>query len=393
MEIRNNLEKFEKYKSDSLFLLIGTNPLPNFVSFKLLAKPTTKIYFVHTSETDNIADRLLNLFNLPKDRWNKIQVDESKPNDIFDKIYKHAKGGLSLGLNYTGGTKSMAVHAYRAIQAADVNAVFSYLDARKLEMLINTKDFSTSLATAFLLKPSMKELLELHGYTIKHAEKEPFKPDLCLELAKLHPQELRKWCDNNLRSGSRTDIFGEKILKTVELPFQPPFEKLIPYYTGCKTFQELEKQWQWKHGIKELAKWFDGKWLEHYTFWALQQVMHESSVHEEFLSLKTDKHGFEIDVAVLRGYQLFAISCTTDSKKGDVKLKLFEAYVRAHQLGGDEAKIGMVCFAPHDQADNNPVLIKKEIEEEWDVKDKFRVFGSNDILTLQTHLKDWFNSK
>jgi hypothetical protein len=177
------------------------------------------------------------------------------------------------------------------------------------------------------------------------------------------------------------------------MPFQPPFEKLIPHYDDCKTFQELEKKWQWKHGITELAKWFDGKWLEHYTLWALQQVMHESRVHEDFLSLKTNKHGFEIDVAVLRSYQLFAISCTTDSKKGDVKLKLFEAYVRAHQLGGDEAKIGMVCFAPPDQPDNNPVMIKKEIEEEWDAKDKFRVFGAQDILTLPTHLKDWFNSK
>lgn len=393
MEIKNNIEQFEKYKSDSLFLLIGTNPLPNFVSSKLLAKPTTKIYFVHTSETDNIADRLLNLLDLPKDRWTKIQVDESKANDIFDKISKYARSGLNLGLNYTGGTKYMAVNAYRAIQAADVNAVFSYLDARKLEMLINTKDFSTSLSTNCLLKPSMKELLELHGYTIKKAEKEPFKPDLCLELAKLPPQELRNWCDNNLRSGNHTKILKENKLKIVELPCQPPFEKLVPFYNGSKTFQELEKQWQWKHGIEELAKWFDGKWLEHYTFRALQQVMPESSVHEEFLSLETDKQGFEIDVAVLRGYQLFAISCTTESKKGGIKLKLFEAYVRAHQLGGDEAKIAMVCFAPSDDVENNPASIKNEIEKEWDVKDKFRVFGSNDILTLQTHLKDWFNSK
>lgn len=388
--------KFDKYKSESLFLLIGTNPLPNYVAFKLLTKPSSHIFLVHTDETNQVADRLLNLMNLPNERFTKINVDEANSEIIYSTVFKYSKGKQNIGLNYTGGTKSMAVHSYRAIMAADADAIFSYLNARNLDLLIETQHFSKNETVGLFPRLGLRELLALHGYTPKEDKltTEPYRPDFCQEMVKIPCKELRSWCDNNLRCGEGTPFRKNTNLKSVELPFYPPFEKLAIHYKDCRTFGDLEKKWQWTGGITKLAKWFDGTWLEHYALWALQRIMISSNIHEAVLGLEiNERNEFELDIAAMKGYQLFAISCSTDSRKNKLKLKLFEAFVRARQLGGDEAKIGMVCCAPSENPKGYADVIKKEIEEEWDVKDKFRVFGAEHIPELPKHLDEWFNSQ
>ena len=119
----------------------------------------------------------------------------------------------------------------------------------------------------------------------------------------------------------------------------------------------------------------------------------ECEVCDAVWNLEPKKNKFDLDVAALRGYQLFAISCTTYDRKKEIKIKLFEAYIRARQLGGDEARIGMVCFAPENHSDNNPANIEKEIKEEWDAPGKFRIFGAEDLPHLTNRLKEWFNSQ
>lgn len=387
--------KFEIYKSDYLFLLIGTNPLPNYVAFKLLAKPSTHIFLVHTDETNQVADRLSNVLNLPPDRFTKIKVDEANTENIYSKTMEFAKGKRGIGLNYTGGTKSMAVHSYRAIMASDQGAIFSYLNARNLEMFIGTHDSSRSETIGLFPRPSLKEILALHGFNQYKVTMKPYHPEICQVMITIPHKELRSWCDNNLHCGEGTHIKKGNDLKPVLLPFNPPFDKLAIYYQDCRTLEDMVKKWQWEGGIKGLAGWLDGKWLEHYTLWASQQIETQSNIHEMVLGLEIKVPiEFELDIAALKGYQLFAISCTTDSNKGMLKLKLFEAYVRANQLGGDEAKIGLVCFAPSEKCDqkNNPTMITKEIEEEWDLKNKFRVFGAEHILDLPKHLNEWFKS-
>lgn len=177
-------------------------------------------------------------------------------------------------------------------------------------------------------------------------------------------------------------------METVRLPI---FGNLSRHWGRCETLGDLATAWGAKVG--DLVTWFDGIWLEDYTLWSLQQVQSESEVHEIVRGLELKKRRLdkpEIDVVALRGYQLFAISCATASDhKKKIKLKLFEAYVRAHQLGGDEARVGVVSFAP----DGTPDRIRKEIKEEWDVEGKFRVFGVEHLPELSKHLQEWFNSQ
>lgn len=375
---KDKRDKFSEYQSDTLFLLIGTNPLPNYVVCQLLAKPDSHIYLVHTNETAKIASRLVDVMNLK--HWTKILVKESKASDICSKIYKHAKGKSGLGLNYTGGTKSMAVHSYIAIQKADPNAIFSYLDARSLKLIVERKDASTREIPAGLsIKPSIETLLALHDRVPQELKRDVFHHEVCRELATIPRTEFKSWLKNHLHSKTPT--------QDTELP---DCGDLSEYWSGCSTLGELAIQWnttdEW------LYEWFNGKWLEHYTLWAVQHVAEECEVHDAVWNLVPKKGKFDLDVAAFKGYQLFAISCATYDRKREIKIKLFEADIRARQLGGDEAKVGVVSFAPPDHEHNNPANIKKEIEEEWNANGKFRVFGAEDLPHLTDRLKEWFNA-
>ncbi|HIE48235.1 TPA: hypothetical protein EYP84_05040 [Candidatus Bipolaricaulota bacterium] len=94
-----------------------------------------------------------------------------------------------------------------------------------------------------------------------------------------------------------------------------------------------------------------------------------------------------MDVAAILGYQLFAISCIASKQGGgETKKHLFEIFVRARQLGGDEARIGLVCCVP------NPAALQAEVEETWDAEGKIRVFGQGQLLDLAVWLEDWFRT-
>jgi len=96
---------------------MGTNPLPNFIAAKLLSKPEGRIYLVYTKETYYITEKLIKLIELEeKNKFYKIPVEDTDESDVFSRVSCYSKGKNDIGLNYTGGTKIMSVHAYRAIE-------------------------------------------------------------------------------------------------------------------------------------------------------------------------------------------------------------------------------------------------------------------------------------
>jgi hypothetical protein len=380
------MNDLQQYQSEHLFLLVGTNPLPNYVAAKLLLRPSGHIYLVHTDETAVVADRLIASLKLESSQVTKIQVDEAESDNVFEQVTKHAKGKNGVGLNYTGGTKTMAVHAYRAIERACPDAVFSYLDARTICMNIERLGQpGQPHPVSIEVQPNLQILLELHGHTLQSNPKPvPFQPDIAQALAQADCIKLREWCNRNLRKGSDTPFRKKEELKEVALT-------CVIDWLSAKTLDDLATQWNKRVG--EVAEWLDGKWLEDYTLWALQQVAESCHIHQTAMSIQPRERGFEFDVAAMRGYQLFAISCSTETRKGKLKLKLFEAYVRARQMGGDEARVGLVCCAPKDNPESNPAAIQREIEEDWDAHGKVRVFGAEHLPDLPAHLQDWFNSQ
>jgi len=66
--------------------------------------------------------------------------------------------------------------------------------------------------------------------------------------------------------------------------------------------------------IKYFAKWLKGEWLEDYVLFILLDMKKQiPDLGKPAWDIKTGI--FQFDVAVTRGYQLFAFSCTTSDDK------------------------------------------------------------------------------
>ncbi|MGB9886321.1 MAG: Card1-like endonuclease domain-containing protein [Moorellales bacterium] len=136
---------------------------------------------------------------------------------------------------------------------------------------------------------------------------------------------------------------------------------------------------------QNLVGWLRGLWLEHYVLDVLKNLKARLHLTDEAQNLRTQGVEFNVDVAAVRGYQLFVFSCKAASgSRPRLKLGLFEAHVRARQLGGDEARVALVCCAEDTES------LEQEIQREFDLRrGRVRVFGRQDLAELSGHLQNW----
>ena len=325
---------------DHLILLVGGNPLPNAVAGKLLVKDGGRITLLHSkgeSGTGQIAGQLADwlygqgIHNLALD-----EMDEVDRHDIY-KVVKRTVGDSSesVGLHYTGGTKAMAVHAHAAVLAKRPDVVFSYLNARTLCLV-----FDDGLRRYVGWHPdfnlTFEQLFKLHGWQLE-------KSDTPHNTA---PPDMSDY----------TQFLGRG----------NQFEEAIAQSALSLTSE---------HTLSDLR---------------LNIFARQKDVLLEF------------DVGFLRGYQLFVLSCAVTNplpmkdgqlnerarnrNRAKVKGKLLEAFVRAKQLGGDEASVALMCFF------DDPKL-EQELQQTLQVKGRVKVFGRSHLPDLSQHLSYWIRQQ
>lgn len=417
--------EFDKYKVDHLFLLIGENPLPNYVAARLLLNQGGTLYLVHTTHTAKSAthlakilgDELIGLKKAELVSLNKYESDAFHiQKEISDKLKTIANG--TIGLNYTGGTKAMAVHAYRTIFGKDrPDAIFSYLDPRRLEMCIDRENAERIhlKVTPKLLQLKLAKLFQIHEWTwLEQSEPidTPELPEAATVFAEFHTngdlvQLWRDWCNEVLRSAARDGNRWKRETRLQELPALSLehlnyHEKIMIALkhlgaVGEKLLLQAVKD----RGLKDLGavcKWLDGEWLEHHVLRQVQEISEDLSIYDSATSfwirnpIDPNNTKFQFDVAFIRGYQLFAISCTTISWKSDCKSKLFEAYIRARQLGGDEARVALVCCASHNDVnalETEIVNVFNPAPDSGKRDHKIAVFGRDDLMDLSSKIEEW----
>lgn len=406
----------DRYKSDRLFLLVGTNPLPNFVAATLMLKSQGQLYLVHSDKTKAVAERLARYWAENHQQPQFVCVDESDGANIRQQIdYELAHiGDAHVGLNYTGGTKMMAVHAIQTIrnyQTSRRPVTLSYLDARTNRMYIehgNDPAFMTE-SLLYEVQPSVQDIVRLHAFKLqKSIARKAQLPQLATVLARVHqnPDAIkawRTWCDEVLRKNARTQKSYEwdKENRLQNLHIEFPTDKSLKtvasqmrtsFATSGSNFRLLEAaQRSGFANIKHLCEWLDGKWLEHYVYYVLSQIkaqQPESRIHDIGMGIRpqseSDSPEYDIDIGVMQGYRLYAISCTTDTNPGMCKLKLFEAYIRARNMAGDESCVGLVCMV------DKPESLQRQIVRSWDAEGKVRVFGRQDMPDLINRMAEWF---
>ncbi|MCB9139706.1 MAG: hypothetical protein H6642_15295 [Caldilineaceae bacterium] len=374
-----------EFQKEHLFLLVGKNPLPNAVAIDALRPENGTVYFVCTAKTLPIAEKLIRFSGLNEGRNAQlVPINDESGIQIADEVKRYATGKSSLGLNYTGGTKHMVLHAFQGIQqAAEAyhnQPVLSYLDARTLKMRVERLGSpSNSYTVTTVSGLNFSSLLEMHGYRMTECARTPIASDVYPVFAELNPKKLSRWYQK-ARNGK-----DKEAQRDIPLPDIPA---LTPHWGGATTVGEFASTL----GVpmSEMGKWFAGQWLEDYTLASIQNISSDCGIDDSAMNLKASASAdeFEFDVAALKGYQLYGFSCNAQADKKTIKQKLFEAYIRAHQMGGDEARVAVVCFAPKN-GPSSPQSIEWEVRREWDEEGKVRVFGEEHLPALPQYLEQW----
>jgi hypothetical protein len=346
-------ERLKGRSPNNLILLIGRNPVPNFVAACILQPQT--IYAIFTDDTKDVKDRLkktLASSSVSRDRsapkFEDVPLIKATDVDEVCRAVKSIPGGSAL--YYTGGMKTMAAHVYhfwREAKDCDLGQA-SYLDESSTNLCFDD-GVEENVDGAVLI--SVKGLAELHGLREFKAQPVPGENSLdgnpsandaaliAAEAAK-DPGGISKKLKGleNCFKGSCAHETGD--------PIHAIFSRLP--YSPTKV-QNRGNHSEWIDFIKH------NKWLEiftaHCVIKASRQIESEGFEPGETLWNVTGKtiagRDFEVDVAHCRGHKIYVISCTAAKPSnglGKAKNKLFEVSLRARQLGGDFARSAVVCF-------------------------------------------------
>jgi hypothetical protein len=421
----------ETYLADHLFLLVGTNPLPNYVSARVLCRPDAHLYLVTSRKMEQIRNNLVAALGLEIGRnCTVIEINESDGSDIFNGVSKAAKALEGKGrvmLNYTGGTKVMAVHAYRALETTLTEGLFSYLDARSLKMVIQ-KPGGLGESYTIEYKVELETLLGLHNYeyykaningqtSVKQPNQQPLlaqqagafaralwkaweEGDSVKERFELFKKFYEAW--NNWKNGVKGKLKTDHAL--LPLPADVENISLADLWGNNNNLAELEQDWQLD--TLRILRWLDGEWLEHYTLDCAQRAGQQTGVDFIGQGIKIQKKAtknatpvdVELDILAIKGHQLFAISCMSNPKKSTLKDHLLEIFMRARQLGGDEARIALVCIIPPFTDINGsfipgPEVLQEEVGVDWMAEDVIQIYGLEQLQNLEDYLKKWFEKR
>lgn len=167
-----------------LVLLVGTNPLPNYVVAKYFYNNNQnlrRIWLLYSEKTfihdgtrqyaDDIERVLDKEFNEEVSIKKRPLKDNSNADiiikDVNDRLLEDSEIGDKIHLNYTGGTKAMAVHIYRKLEKQPSKRFSaSYLDARDYRIKF---DHNPNLNTGDLRKNinigiTWENLFHLHNH-------------------------------------------------------------------------------------------------------------------------------------------------------------------------------------------------------------------------------------
>lgn len=401
-----------------LVLLVGTNPLPNYVVAKyfiLENKDLQRIWLVHSEKTNyqegtgSVAGQIIEVLKKEFPQWfqhNQVKnpigmvslSDVGQAEKIFTEIADwlgNNREGLTkefpnsaFHLNYTGGTKSMAVHVYRAIEntlgKANHPVSFSYLDARDFKIKLDGQGVPLTNDLRDHIAIDLTYLMHLHNYTLKKEDKDYFdrvyqnNRDTGIKLmeglitllgdgnpANNHIMDFRDWVQKSNSSpsifdSSKTDITNECVHERLKHYEKADLLEFLKTFPENDRFVNLQGKWVNENlaisgrGTKaKLKDFLTGKWLEAYVYYVLDkkiceyQLQNKSQVVNNWHLLKSRRLGsidFEIDVMVTNGYELCGISCGTSLNRDTLKLKGFEIIHRTGQIGGEEARTMLVTL-------------------------------------------------
>ncbi len=412
-------------RSGVLVLIVGTNPLPNYVVGKYLKEQgrydTLVLIYSEKTErqegTKDYAERIKRLLGVDKFEYLSIE-DVGNPKVIrrnLEEGFRDISGEIHL--NYTGGTKTMVVQSYNFLREKYRERFeSSYLDARTFKLVLDDGTVEPGDGSLReIINVDIDTLLELHLYEKKKIETwsdcefnkavDKLKENV-IEKGKL--DDFLGWIEDPFRvifkgSGKilekknrfiyhieRSDVKGSVKKFNEE---KPDFiEKILCAFPQDKRIiNDNGTLWkppdavtnkQFEGRVKHTVEFLDGKWLEWYVYKELRDnpIIKRLKEGKHFgISLEARRNGrpFELDIFIINGYQLIGISITT--AKEMCKLKGFEIIHRVRQIGGDESKAMLVTTMEMGKVNE----IQRDLTFTTGTsEEKFLVFGKDELKDI-----------
>lgn len=363
--------------SKTLILLVGENPLPNYIVAKFLSKvehkdeqlKPTQILLVTTNQMEKVASRLGALLKKECGLACKQLPWDSKISyqGLAAAFLQNAPDTTFLHLNYTGGTKQMATCAIRALSSAKSSQPGIKIEASYLEASSHSLRFEISTEDIFDLRRrtslSLSEMLALHGYT--SPDYLPITPNpnytkygkIIERLRQLASEEepggrqafcrFQQWRTRQLISAPST-----RILATAGWLY----EESLPDILQIVLSEVVSKTdtWEQQPELKKLL--LDGDWLLQAVLERFQVVLRQPlalTVTDQAAELIVSK--VRHDLVLIQGYQLTVINCAAIGCETGTELRkrlrgrALETAYYARQLGGEEARAILITLASHDE--------------------------------------------
>jgi hypothetical protein len=376
----------ERPPCKQLFLLVGSNPLPNFLA-AIILKPESVCLF-YTPETAPVKNRLKEAFRKRDNGWkinetpikgatDPTSIRESFPRKITNQTHLH----------YTGGTKPMAAHALMAFHdAGGTDDKASYLDEKAGILRFDDENVKPIDLSKENLGLTIREILGLHGIKVESIGSEQ-QPDSDLPTAKdaeiiaanviKEPSLARKLYEHfRDKDGNPLNVTEAKKDKLY----------LHEYFPGLSINEYPLEKWN-SEKYKKWRIFFESAWLEYWCGELVNNIVEDGNISIDIQCKRDDEteREFQIDIALVRGHRLYVISCTTEAEEIHIcKNKLFEVGIRARQLGGDLARAAMVSLL-HGKIKNKKQdvlkmdLLKGDIADIWESPNEIKAYGLNDV--------------
>jgi len=413
-----------------LVLIVGTNPLPNYVVGSCLKENYDKFVLIYSekderinqSSTADYAEKLkerLNLNNCTLLPLRNVSNPSTIRNDLEEKFPKDNIDEVHL--NYTGGTKTMVVNVYNFLKETFIDKFnASYIDARTHELIYDNNE-KAGVNLKDKIKIDIDTLLSIHLYDLD--DRNNFKIDI-YDKFKDSFDNISKEIENAIKNDK-----GNYFVEWLSDPFRKIFKDDDKFIEKASKFKEhiehinnsnqslIDKfnnktnQFIWdilnafpenkrindgqklwipednitnngfSNRIEDTVKFLDGRWLEWYVYNEIRNELVKEGLQEEKhfgISLKAQKGNspnFELDIFIINGYQLAGVSITTLDKKLECKLKGFEVIHRVRQIGGDESKAILITGMKSSKKDD----LQKDLSfVTGTAEDKIVVFGLDD---------------
>lgn len=399
---------------EHLILLVGSNPLPNYIVAKMLQPKT--VWLLYTEATKDVKSRLETALcdDIPsvqiEGRFLESATDAQEVRRVCADLPHNSH------LNYTGGTKVMAAHARLAFaeqREGDASApshndaLASYVD--EVAGLLRFDDGTFDALTDSRVGLTLSRLLQLHDVTQRQASSHMLgpteadaealahyvlqRPDTAAELYQRYcdePETKRPLTSAGLSAGTQPQSNQQKPRKAKKGWERLRDDRFVPPAGLTLSRERIPNGNMLKEPIEKWQKFLTGGWLEMWLGSAVQEYGGNVSVS---VNCFKDGRQFEVDVAVIRNCRLYLNSCTTDMTMDRCKSKLFEVAMRGRHMGGDLARTSLVCLRSCvDQ-------LRADVGSVWDASNTPIVFGLDDLKAWaglgqeqnRSTLKAWLN--